>query len=108
MSDGRWWAALVTFERGEASQDILPEEAQGACGWMGAVAPDEDPACTQLVMGLELLGVRVLQISDLQDVFEIDEFKNLDDHLADNFQVVELGKMTVWGSIHCYLGDGEA
>ncbi len=52
--------------------------------------------------------MRDLGISDLQKVFEIDEFKNLDDHLAENFQVVELGKMTVWGSIHCYIGDGEA
>ncbi|MBW8294949.1 hypothetical protein [Sphingopyxis sp.] len=107
MSDGRCWTALVTFERGEASQDILPEEARGACGWMGAVAPDEDTTCTQLVMDLELLEVRDLEISDLQEVFEIDEFKNLDDHLAENFQVVELGKMTVWGSIHCYIGDGQ-
>lgn len=75
---------------------------------MGAVAPDEDTACTQLVMDLALLGVRVLQISDPQEVFEIDEFKNLDDHLAENFQVIESGKRTVWGSIHCYLGDDEA
>lgn len=108
MPDGRWWAALVTFERGEASQGILPQEAQGACGWMGAVAPDEDTACERLVRDLAFLGVRVLEISELQEIFEIDEFKNFDEHLADNFHVIEPGKLTVWGSIHCYMGDGEA
>src|SRR3546814_9796202 len=98
MPNGRWWAALVTFERGEAPQEILPAEAQGACGWMGAVASDDEAAHRLLVRDLEFLGIRVLEISDLQEIFEIGELENLDKHLAENFNLIEPSKKTVWGT----------
>jgi hypothetical protein len=36
---------------------------------------------------------------------DVDEF---DSHLADNIRQLETGRVTVWGTIHCYKGEGEA
>ncbi|HEV2746110.1 MAG TPA: hypothetical protein VGW34_02285 [Allosphingosinicella sp.] len=108
MTDGRWWVALVTFERRDEQQDILPVWAQGACGWMVALAPDEDTARALLVRDLEYHGLRVVEIAEEQEVFGEDEIDEMDDHLAANFRAIEPGKRTVWGTIHCYKGEGEA
>ncbi|HJS11120.1 hypothetical protein [Sphingopyxis sp.] len=108
MSDGRWWVALITFERGEREQEILPDSAQGACGWMIALAPDEDSARALLVSDLEHHALRVLEICDEQEVFDLGEIEDIDEHLAANFASIEPGKRTVWGTIHCYGGEGEA
>ena len=108
MTDGRWWVALVTFERRDEQQDILPDWAQGACGWMVALAPDEDTARDLLVLNVEHVGLRVLEITDEQEVFGEDEIEEIDEHLAENFRDIEEGRATVWGTIHCYKGEGEA
>jgi hypothetical protein len=108
MTDGRWWVALVTFERRDEQQDILPDWAQGACGWMVALASDEDAARALIVRDVEYLGLRVLEIADEQEVFGEDEIDELDDHLGANFRDIEPGKQTVWGTLHCYKGEGEA
>jgi hypothetical protein len=108
MTDGRWWVALVTFERRDEDQDILPYTAQGACGWMLALAPDEETARSLLVRDVEHVGLRVLEIADEQEVFGEDEVEDIDEHLASNFREMEPGRQTVWGTIHCYRGEGEA
>ena len=107
MTNRQWWVALVTFERGDEVRD-LPSTAQGACGWMLALAPDEDEARRLLVRDVERVGLRVLEIADEQEVFGEDEIEEIDEHLASNFRKIERGKQTVWGTIHCYGGEGEA
>jgi hypothetical protein len=108
MTDGRWWVALVTFERLNGEQEILPDWAQGACGWIAAIAPDEDVAVSLIIRDIEHCGLRVLDIVDEHEVFGEDEIDSIDDHLGANFREIETGKQTVWGTIHCYKGEGEA
>ena len=108
MTDGRWWVALVTFERWHDEQDILPDWAHGACGWMVALAPDEEMARHLLQRDVEYQGLRVIEIQNEREVFGEDEIAEIDDHLASNFRDIEPGKQTVWGTIHCYQGEGEA
>lgn len=108
MPDGRWWVALVTFERRDDSKEILPAEAQGACSWMAALAADEDAARSLLVRDLEHHALCVMEISDEQEIFELHEIEELDEHFARNFANIETGKRTVWGTLHCYRGEGEA
>jgi hypothetical protein len=108
MTEGRWWVALVTFERRDEAQDILPDWAHGACGWMVALAPDEDIAEALLVRDVEYHGLRVIKIANQCEVFGDDEVEEIDDHLAKNFREIEPGKQTVWGTLHCYKGEGEA
>jgi hypothetical protein len=108
MSDERRWLALVTFERRDDEQEILPEWAHGAGGWMIAVAPDEETARRLLIRDVEYCGLRVLEIDDVQEVFSFTEVEEVDDHLATNLRDIEPGKQTVWGTIHGYKGEGEA
>ncbi|WBX85690.1 hypothetical protein [Sphingosinicella microcystinivorans] len=108
MSARRCWIALVTFERRGEPQNILPEEVQGACGWMIAMAPDEDAARALLIRDVEYNGLRVLEISDEQEIFEIGEIEGIDEHLAASFTEIEADRRTVWGTIHHYKGEGEA
>lgn len=107
MSDGRWWIALTTFERGEHKQQILPDWAQGACGWMVALAPDEEVARRILVRDIEHHGLRVVGVDKVQEVFSDEDIEEVDDHLAENFINFEEGKSTTWGTLHCYKGEGE-
>jgi hypothetical protein len=99
---------LVTFERREDRQEILPEWAQGAVGWMIALAPDDQTARQLLVRDVEHRRLRVLEIDDERELFEEGEVEEIDEHLALNFREIEIGKQTVWGTIHCYKGEGEA
>lgn len=108
MTDGRWWIALVTFKRGDEQQDILADWAQGACGWMVALAPDEDTTRALILRDVEYQGLRVLEIADEEEVFGEDEIDKIDGHLGASFRDIELGKQTIWGTIHCYKGEGEA
>jgi hypothetical protein len=108
MTDGRWWIGLVTFERREEQQEILPAWAYGACGWMVALASDEEAARALFVRDVEYHGLRVIEIEGEREVFGEDEIEEVDDHLAMNFREIETDKETVWGTIHCYKGEGEA
>lgn len=108
MTDGRWWIALTTFERDEDEQQILPDWAHGACGWMVALAPDENAARRLLVRDLQHHGLRVAEIDKLQEVFSDEDIEDVDDHLAENFRTFEKGKSTAWGTLHCYKGAGDA
>jgi hypothetical protein len=106
LPDGRWWTAMVTFERLTDAQDILAAEDHGAVGWMVALAPDEDAATDLIVHDLADIGLRVIEIEDIQEFYGGEEIE--DAHLAANFRNIEPGARTVWGTIHAYRGDGEA
>lgn len=108
MTDGRWWLALVTFERRDDQQEILPDWAHGASGWMVALAQDEETARAIIVRDVEYHGLNVIEFDGEREVFGEDEIEEIDDHLAMNFREIEPGKQTVWGTIHCYKGEGEA
>lgn len=108
MTDGRWWIALATYERRGDEQEVLPGWAQGAVGWMVALAPDEETARQLIVRDLEYHDLRVLEIKDEQEVFSEEEIDEFDEHLGANFRDIEPGRSTVWGTLHCYKGEGEA
>jgi hypothetical protein len=108
MTDERCWVALVTFERRGASQEILPDWAHGACGWLLALAPDEDTARQRLIRDVEQHGLRVVEVGNEREVFDEDEVDEIDEHLAANFRTIAPGTQTVWGTIHGYKGEGEA
>ena len=99
---------LVTFERLRDDQDVLEAADQGACGWMIALALDEEVACALVERDLENRGLRVLEIENAREVFSEEEIAEVDQHLAHNFRHIEEGKQTVWGTIHCYAAYGEA
>jgi hypothetical protein len=75
---------------------------------MVALAPDEETARRRLVRDVEHHDLRVLDIADVEEVFGEDEVDAFDGHLADNFRHIEDGRQTVWGTFHCYRGEGEA
>lgn len=108
LPSGRWWIAMVTFERDRPDQDVLPDTAWGACSWMFTSGQTEDEACGYLKRDLEYRGLRVVEIEDLTEVFGPDEIDDFDDHLALNVRNFEEGHRTAWGTMHCYRGDGEA
>jgi hypothetical protein len=108
MTDRRWWVAPVTFDCRDEGQDVLPDWAHGACGWMVAVAPDEEMARRRLVRDVEFCGLRVLEVDDVREVYSDKQVEEIDDHLASSLRDIEPGKQTVWGTIHGYKGDGEA
>jgi hypothetical protein len=83
MKAERWWIAQVKFERRGEGEGILPSWALDACGWMVALAPDEETACTLLVRDVEHHDLRVSEIADVEEIFE-DEVDGFDGHLADN------------------------
>ena len=104
----RSWVALVTFERRANEQDILPESAHGACGWMAVLATEEEEVRRFLVRDVEHHGVRVLEIADVREVFGAEDVNEIDEHLGANFRDIDPGMQTVWGTLHCYMGEGEA
>ncbi len=108
MTDKSQWVALVTFERYNLAQDLLPDWALGAVGWMLTLAYDEDEATEILTRDIRQLGLRVITIAQQREVFDEDDLEELDEHLAENVRNLEPGKQTVWGTIHCYLAEGEA
>lgn len=102
------WVALVTFERRGSGNDILPDWAHGACGWMLARARNLRAARNLLVRDLEHHDLRVLEIANEREARSDDEIEQIDEHLAANLRNIEVGKETVWGTLHCYKGEGEA
>ena len=108
MANVRYWLSLVAFERAHPDQNVLPDWAEGAVGWMVALAPDGDTARDLLVRDLGQHGLRVLEVQEVQEVAGADQIEEIDEHLAANFRDIEPGKQTVWGTLNCYVGEGEA
>ncbi len=102
-----WWVALITFERTGVAQDILPEDAQGACGGLACLAVDSDGVRDQIALDLRHHGLRLLEVDDERALLD-GELDDLDERLAENFRTRELEKKTVWGTLHVYVADGEA
>ncbi len=75
---------------------------------MVALAPDEDEARKLLVRDVEHHSLRVTDIQNKQEVVDEAEIAELDDHLEANFRDIGPGSRTVWGTIHCYKGEGTA
>jgi hypothetical protein len=71
-------------------------------------APDFDTASDRLARDLECHGLRLLEVGDQREVFHPDDIKGIDGHLAQNWREIEADKETVWGTQHCYKGEGEA
>lgn len=102
------FAALITFERTGAENDILPEEAQGACCFMAVKASDEDDLRNALAAELREIGLRLVAIDEAREI-DIDDLPNgMDPHLVENINDWGDDTRTVWGTIHIYLADGEA
>lgn len=100
---------MVTFERRKwADNLVLPEWAWGACGWMVAKASNKTEARSCLVRDLEQLSLVFIELDDEHEVFGVADLAELDEHLAANFVMLEAGKQTLWGTLHCYKGEGEA
>lgn len=102
------YTAPVTFERTERANDVLPEEAQGAVGYMAISAADEDGVRYALQDELNEVGLRLLEVDQIQEVDLNNLPADIDEHLLENIKNWQAGRRTVWGTIHVYLGDGEA
>jgi len=108
VSEERAWLALVTFERKTDETDVLPQWAQGACGWMVALGSDFEIAYQRLVRDLGHCALRILEVADELEVFTPKDVEDTDEYLASNWREIEPGKHTVWGTLHSYKGEGEA
>lgn len=107
MTYGRFWLALLTFERRDERLGMLPDWACGASGWMVAIAPDEETARELIVRDVGSCGLRVLEVDKMREAFSHKDVEVVDDHLARNLRQIEPGKHTVWGTVHGYKGEGE-
>ncbi|RVU34667.1 hypothetical protein EOI86_17575 [Hwanghaeella grinnelliae] len=108
MTELRTYTTLLTFERTSCVSEILPDHVQGACGYVAVAAADEDEVIEILQRGLEYVGLRFLETDQISEYFDDDSVQELDEHLFENLKVWEPGKRWVWGTIFCYLADGEA
>lgn len=100
--------SLVTFERNGDVLQVLPSECHGACGWMAIEAPTEDRATEVLEHELADIGLRLIEVDEMRQVLSTEEVAEHDPHLAENMEQWESGKSTVWGTLHTYIGGGEA
>lgn len=107
MTYQRFWLALMTFERRDVEQEILPDWARGASGWMVAIAPDEEAARELLVRDVECCGLRILEVDKVREALSHKDVEVVDDHLARNLRQIEPGKQTVWGTVHGYRGEAQ-
>ena len=97
------------FERrAEGTNAILPVWAYGACGWLAASASNVDTARERIIRDVEHHSLRVIELTDEQEVFADLEIAQRDERLAENVRTIEPGKQSAWGTLHCYKGDAEA
>jgi hypothetical protein len=104
----QWWAARVTFERSVQGQDVLPDDVQGACGWMACLAQDKDSIMDRIETALTAVGLKLRELDRVTPICSSEDLRGFDDHLAQNIENVEPGKKVVWGTIHLYRAHGEA
>ena len=108
METTRIFLALVTFERTDRSNEILPPEGQGASGWMVVAASNEDQVTRFLREDLALWRLRLLEVDKVREIDLETDPPSFDEHLLENVREWEPGCRTVWGTIHVYLHDEEA
>ena len=100
--------ALVAFEHDGDNGEHLALSYQGACGWMAINADDSDGAVDVLRESLAADKLKLVEAERIHVVDGAQQAASLDDHLADNMREWEPGRPTVWGTIHCYVGDRHA
>jgi hypothetical protein len=104
-----WWLTLVTFERRDEHQtEFLPDDCQGASGWMACLTSDAEGIRDMVEAALIEAGLRLVGMGDAEPVEEFEDVETWDSHLAANIAALEPGKSVVWGTIHTYVGDSEA
>lgn len=99
------YLALVTFEHDGDDGDRLPFRYQGACGWVAVQADEEIQAAENVGRAFSAMRLKVVELDQLQPVLSADEIIAIDPHLAENVRNLEQGQNTVWGTIHCYVGE---
>ena len=99
---------LVTFEKGDDLMSILSEFAEGAVGWMAGKAQNSDQFTELLKVELAQIGLKLLEVEDIEMIDDLSDVTEFDEHLASNMKIWEPGRMTVWGTLHQYIGEGEA
>ena len=104
----RIFVGLVSFLRQEDYQDILSPEVEGAVAWHAGKADSKDQFVAFVTSEIEELGFKVIEIEDIQELAEIEDARELDEQLAENMDQWEAGRMTVWGTLHTYIAEGEA
>ena len=103
-----WWIARADFVKA-GDQDVIPDDCEGAVGWLAVLAPDVEDVRRRIVDALAFEGLRVVSIDDCQMVSDWAEIDAVDDHLASNVLQLEPKKSVVWGTYHTYyVGEGEA
>jgi hypothetical protein len=100
--------ALVTFEHDGDSGDHLALGFQGASGWMAIDADDAEDVVDVLRESLAADKLKLIEAERVHVVDGAQQAASLDDHLSDNMREWEPGRRTVWGTIHCYVGDRRA
>lgn len=100
--------ALVTFGHDGDSGEHLALGCQGACGWMAVSADDAEDAVEVLRASLAADKLELVEAERVHVVGDEQQAATLDDHLSDNMREWEPGRRTVWGTIHCYVGDRHA
>ena len=102
------YVGFVSFSKGTDILNVLSAEAEGVVGWMGGKAQNLEQFVELLRVELEQIGLSLIEVDKIEILSETDEVAEFDEHLAANMSYWESGKMTVWGTIHQYLGEGEA
>ncbi len=109
----RCFIALVTFEKNGDRTKILAPEAKGASGWIGVMTNDGDEVERLLRQSLFEIGLRLVEVSKVLEIWDSGEVVEFDKHLAANIQKWQtgqkwqIGQNTVWGAIHPYYADGK-
>src|SRR5271156_4222047 len=101
-----WWVALVTFERrGEHHTEFLPDNCQGAVGWMACHTNDGAILRDLIERALAEVGLPFLEIAAPAPAGSFAFIRRLDSHLAANIATLESWQSVVWGTITTYVGD---
>lgn len=103
-----WWLALVDIQAGTDDHQIIPPDCSGAVGWMAAIGTDETAARSEIITSLQEIGLSARTVEDMQHVESLAAIEEMDPHLARNVADWPRDALTVWGSLHPYLADGEA
>jgi len=87
---------------------ILPDEVQGAGGYMAVKCASEKNIWDKFSEELRQVDLRLLDVENIEEFVSISQVAEIDEHLSKNIENWQAGKATVWGTIHMYLADGEA
>lgn len=102
------FTSLITFERGESEDSVLPPHVHGACAHIAVLAIDEDDVARLIYQHLMKLKLHTICIENITEVTSVGLIHDIDDHLAEG--VVAWGKEDrfAWGTLYTYMADGEA